>query len=290
MDKKHLMPILVLTTTCIFWGLSWMPLRFFSGLGIDGLALIFVTHTVLACLFLPYLIVQKGSPLNVKYLLGIAVAGGMGIFSFTYALIHGDVVRVMVLFYLLPIWGVIGGRVFLKERVSRRRWLCVLIALPGAFLILGGLGVFSTPPSWIDLLALVSGVSFAVNNILFRGVGQLKLSMKLFAMFVGCALITGGLMVFGLEGFPKSVENSSWFYLLFYTVTGVLLANVGSQWAVERMEAGRSSIIIIVQLVAAVISATLIGGERLDSWEWLGCTMVILATIIETRSSERMST
>lgn len=290
MDKKHLIPILVLTATCTFWGLSWIPLRFFSGLGIDGLALIFVTHAVLACLFLPCVIALKGSSFNVRYLLGIAVAGGMGIFSFTYALIHGDVVRVMVLFYLLPIWGVVGGRVFLKERVSHRRWICVVIALPGAFLILGGFGVFSAPPSWIDLLALVSGVSFAANNILFRGVGQVKLSMKLFAMFVGCALITGGLIIFGLEDFPQTVENSSWFYLLLYTVSGVLLANVGSQWAVERMEAGRSSIIIIVQLVAAVISATLIGGERLDGWEWLGCIMVILATIIEARSSEKAST
>lgn len=289
MAKKHLLPIFVLMSTCTFWGVSWMPLRFFSSLGIDGLALIFVTHAVLGCLFLPYVLMFKHSPLKLNYLLGIAVAGGMGIFSFTYALIHGDIVRVMVLFYLLPIWGVIGGRVFLNERVSWRRWLCVLIALPGAFLILGGLGVFSAPPSWIDLLALVSGVSFAANNILFRGVAELKLSMKLLAMFVGCTFITGSLMFFGLEEFPQMVENSSWVYLLFYTITAVLLANLGSQWAVERMEAGRSSIIIIVQLVAAVVSATLIGGERLDAWEWVGCTMVIFATIVEARSSDKIS-
>ncbi len=290
MVKKHLIPIFVLTATSTFWGLSWIPLRFFSGLGIDGLALIFVVHSVLCCIFLPSVLVSRCSQLNLKYLLGIAVAGGMGIFSFTYALIHGDVVRVMVLFYLLPIWGVIGGRVFLGERVSLRRWLCVLIALPGAFLILGGLEIFSAPPSWIDLLALISGISFAANNILFRGVGQLRLSMKLFAMFVGCSFITGGLIICGLESFPKSIEFNSWFYLLLYTITGVLLANVGSQWAVERMEAGRSSIIIIVQLVAAVISATLIGGERLGGWEWLGCFMVISATIVEALSSEKIST
>lgn len=284
MLKRPLVAILVLTSTCTFWGLSWIPLRFFSGLGIDGLALIFVAHTILALVFLPFLRFKQYSHAHLKYLLGIALAGGLGIFSFTYALIYGDVVRVMVLFYLLPVWGVLGGRLFLQEAISRRRWSCVLIALSGAFLILGGTHIFTSPPSWIDVLALVSGMSFAANNILFRGVGQVSLSMKLFAMFVGCALITGGLIFIGLEIFPRSVAATSWLWLLIYTLTWLLFANIGSQWAVERMEAGRSSIIIIVQLLAAVISATLIGGERLNGWEWLGCVMVLAATILEARS------
>ncbi len=278
-----MLPVLTLITTCTFWGLSWIPLKYFSGVGIEGLSLLFVTHSVLALIILPFIFPFPQLSGRVAYIGGIALAGGMGIFSFTYALMYGDVVRVMVLFYLLPIWGVIGGRVFLKERIGLRRGCGVVIALSGAFLILGGNKILSSPPSWIDALALLSGFSFAMNNILFRGVGQLRLPVKLFSMFVGCALLTGVLIAVGLESIPTSIAPIHWFFLLLYTFTWLLFANFGSQWAVERMEAGRSSIIIIVQLVAAVLSATLVGGEHLDLWEWMGCFMVMGAALLEAK-------
>ncbi len=282
-STRPMLPALILMTTCTFWGLSWMPLKYFSGVGIEGLSLLFVTHSVLALIVFPFIFPFPTLSGRVAYIFGIALAGGMGIFSFTYALMYGDVVRVMVLFYLLPIWGVIGGRVFLKERIGIRRGCGVVIALSGAFLILGGSKILSSPPSWIDALALLSGFSFAMNNILFRGVGELRLPMKLFAMFVGCALLTGVLLVVGLESIPRAIAPMHWFFLLIYTLTWLLFANFGSQWAVERMEAGRSSIIIIVQLVAAVLSATLLGGEYLDLWEWMGCFMVIGAALLEAK-------
>ncbi len=280
-----MLPVLTLVTTCTFWGLSWIPLKFFSAVGLEGLSLLFVTHSILALVIFPFVLPFPRLSGRLNYILGIGLAGGLGIFSFTYALMYGDVVRVMVLFYLLPIWGVLGGRIFLKEKIGLRRGCGVAIALSGAFLILGGSKILSSPPSWIDALALLSGFSFAMNNILFRGVGHLRLPMKLFAMVVGCALVTGSLMTIGLESFPTSVAPIHWGLLLLYTLTWLLFANVGSQWAVERMEAGRSSIIIIVQLVAAVLSATLLGGESLDLWEWVGCFMVMCAALLEAKQS-----
>ncbi|MFL0799282.1 MAG: DMT family transporter [Agarilytica sp.] len=282
-----MLPVVTLITTCTFWGLSWMPLKYFSSVGIEGLSLLFVTHTILALIIFPFALPFPNLSGRAAYIVGIALAGGMGIFSFTYALMYGDVVRVMVLFYLLPIWGVIGGSVFLKEKIGLRRGCGVAIALSGAFLILGGSKILTSPPTWIDGLALLSGFSFAMNNILFRGVGQLCLPMKLFAMFVGCALVTGILIAVGLESIPSSVTSIHWGLLLLYTLTWLLFANFGSQWAVERMEAGRSSIIIIVQLVAAVLSAMIVGGEYLDLWEWLGCFMVIGAALLEVKPEHK---
>ncbi len=287
MLKHPYTPIIVLVTTCSLWGMSWMPLRYLNGLGVDGLALIFVAHTLLALLFLPFVHFSEFCSINAKYLLGIALAGGMGIFSFTYALMYGDVVRVMVLFYLLPVWGVLGGCFFLGERIDACRWAGIGIALPGAYLILGGANMLDTPPTWYDLLALLAGMSFAVNNILFRGVAHLSLNAKLVAMFIGCAVITGGLMVVGLQPFPTGVAGGAWAWVLLYTVTWLLFANIGSQWAVERMEAGRSSIIIIVQLVVAVLSAMIVGSERLSLSEWLGCALVVTAAVLEAQKTHR---
>ncbi len=262
-----------------------MPLKKFSELGLQGISLIFITHAILSLIIFPHLLIKHQIPKFSWPVFGIALAGGLGIFSFTYALMYGDVVRVMVLFYLLPIWGVIGGRIFLREYLGLQRWAGVVIALIGAYLILGGHQIFDSPPTWIDGLALLSGMSFAANNILFRGGLHLALPSKLFAMFVGCSTISGVFLLSGLEAVPFSVGASSWLWLLLYTFTWLLFANIGSQWAIERMEAGRSSIIIIVQLVAAVLSATFIGGESLSLFEWLGCLMVLSAAVLEARGS-----
>lgn len=278
---RLLLPIIVLTITSTFWGISWIPLSFFEANGVHGTVIIFITHVILACIFFPkgfkysYFIHHRLS------VLGIALAGGMGIFSFTYAYIYGDVVRVMVLFYLLPIWGVVGGRIFLNEVLDVWRWIGVVLAIMGAFLILGGIEIFDSPPTWIDGLALLSGFSFAMNNILFRGVKHMTLPSKLWVMFVGVSIITGlGLFWGGGHGIT-AISETIWFWLVLYALSALLLANYGSQWAIERMEASKSSIIITSQLVAAVLSATLLGNDRLLLTEWLGCFFVVAASLLE---------
>ena len=47
------------------------------------------------------------------------------------------------------------------------------------------------------------------------------------------------------------------------------------------MEAGRSSIIIIMELITAVVSATLLAGERMSPWEMLGGVLILSAALIE---------
>ena len=85
---------------------------------------------------------RSGKKLTPLFL--VALAGGGGIFCFTYALIYGDVVKVMVLFYLLPVWGVLGGYAFLHEKIDGVRKVGVVVAVIGAYLILGGNAVFET--------------------------------------------------------------------------------------------------------------------------------------------------
>ncbi len=281
MYKHSAIPVVMLMLASIVWGISWLPLKLLNNLGLEGIPLIFVAHLLLLMVFLPWGF--KGAVIwsNVKTLAAIALAGGTAILCFTYALMYGDVIRVMVLFYLLPVWGVLGGRLFLGEVIDRVRWLGVVIALVGAFFILGGLTIIDAPPSWVDGLALLSGMCFAVNNILFRGVVQVPLATKLLSMFCGCVLLAAVLLLLKVQTLPTAIPWVSWGWLVAYTLTLLLFANIASQWAVERLEAGQSSIILVVELVAAVVSAMFIGGERLLAWEWFGCVLVAAAALLE---------
>ncbi|MGB3961225.1 MAG: DMT family transporter, partial [Sulfurimonas sp.] len=201
--------------------------------------------------------------------------------AFTYALIYGEVIRVMVLFYLLPLWGVLGGRIFLKESIDSWRYLGVALALVGAFVILGGFKAFETPPSWIDLIALLSGLFFAMNNLVFRAAQEVPVGSKITLMFGGSLLLSGTLLLMGVEAIPQSISGAAWSGIVLYAVFWLLIANIGSQWGVTHMEAGRSSIIIILELITAVVSATLIAGEIMQMNEYIGGALILAAALIE---------
>jgi len=276
------LPVLVLVGSSILWGLSWLALKAIDASGVDGVMQIFLSYGILALLLTPLLFRHtKVLWMHKREVFLIALFGGGANLAFTYALINGEVIRVMVLFYLLPIWGVLGGKIFLKESVDIWRYAGVLLAIVGAFIILGGFDAFHTPPSWIDLVALLSGLFFAMNNLVFRAVQELPVLSKVTIMFLGCFALSGVLLLGSETEISFALSSESWILIFAYSIFWLLVANIGSQWGVTHMEAGRSSIIIILELITAVISATLIAGETMSNIEYIGGAFILSAALIE---------
>lgn len=277
-------PVLVLVSASALWGLSWLPLKYFAGFGIEGVPVTLVGHGSVGVLAIGLLWRRRALWQRAwRFLLLLAAVGGLANLAFASAIVRGDVVRVMVLFYLLPAWGVLGAYFWLGERVDTVRKVAVAAALVGAFLILGGPNILAKPPTFVDALAVLSGMALAVNNVWFRKLDQLTVTDKVAAMFVGCLLWAVPLTLLGVQSLPEGVPALVWAQLAGFGLVFLLLATVGTQWGVAHMEAGRSSVLIIVELVAAVASAALINGARLNAIEWLGGALIVLAAFAEAR-------
>jgi drug/metabolite transporter (DMT)-like permease len=100
-------------------------------------------------------------------------------------------------------------------------------------------------------------------------------------MFIGCFTLAAIFLFAGIEQLPGGMTDDAWFLLSGYALLWLLLANIGSQWSVTHMDAGRSSIIIILELITAVISATLIAGETMTMIEYIGGVLIMMAAFIE---------
>ena len=198
-------------------------------------------------------------------------------------LVATHVIRVMVLFYLLPAWGVLGGWLLLGERVDGVRKLTLFSALTGAFLILGGPSVFVQRPNLADVLAVISGMALALTNVLFRKLPMVAVPDKVAAMFIGCLIWALPLTLLGVQELPTGVPGQVWIELVAFGLIWLFVATAGTQWGVSHMETGRSSVLIIMELVTAVVSAALINGTRLRPVEWLGGTLIVAAAVIEAR-------
>jgi drug/metabolite transporter (DMT)-like permease len=216
-------------------------------------------------------------------LLLIFLLGGYANLAFSTALVYGEVVRVMVLFYLLPVWGVAGGYFFLGERVGKLRLLAVGCALSGAVLVLGGFSAFRGSVSLLDLLAVSSGLAFAGSNLVFRARQELPLVSKAGAMLLGSSTLAALGLALGLQS-TAGIQPSGIVWAVAYGLGWLLFATLGGQYGVTHLEAGRSSIIIIIELLAAVASAMLLGGERMSPLELTGGALILLAALIEARA------
>lgn len=275
--------VALLFFSATLWGLTWWPLKGFAAQGLAGATLSLLSYGPVALCGLWFLWRQYGAwrdRAGMLLLLGL-VGGGANV-AFVTALMQGEVVRVMLLFYLSPVWSVLGGRLFLGERIGPRRLLAVLLALAGLGAVLGGTAVFDSALSMADWLALISGLAFAGNNLLARATPTIPMASKTVAVFAGGALVAATMVALG----PQA---AAWGSLSAPTVLGVLaygfiwlgLAMVTWQYGVTHLETSRAAVILITELVVAVSSSVLMGEEQLVPRMVLGALLIGAAALLE---------
>jgi drug/metabolite transporter (DMT)-like permease len=285
----------VLLFSSALWGLTWWPLKRFAANGLSGPQLAMLTYGFAGLVGLPWLLKQRGQwRKHTGLLLLIALVGGWGNTAFVSAMVLGDVVRVMLLFYLAPVWSVLGGRLFLGERVSLRRAFAVALSLCGAFFVVGGTAAFAAPVSAADLLAVTAGLAFSGNNILARKAQGVPTESKTVGLLLGCGA-TSAAMVWllapqtGLAAFSLGAVTFTPQLLVLLTAFSLLwmgLVTFTWQWSVTRLEAGRSGVIAIAELVVALFTATLLGGESMTLLECLGAALIGSAAVIEATDNQ----
>jgi drug/metabolite transporter (DMT)-like permease len=288
MQIKLSLPVTVLLISSTGWGLTWLPLHYFESAGLGGPQLIFIAFASAVIFLLPVMVRQFSHwKKGLHLLLMIAVFGGIANLSFQSALYYGDVVRVMILFYLLPIWSVLGGRIFLGEEIDALRMVTLAAAISGGFLILGGLQLLTRPPDMIDLIAILSGFAFAMNNLVFRAAQSIPVISKVTAMFIGVTIFIGLFLAFDGNAVDMSSPEVTVLAVL-YGVGWLTLITFGTQWGVTHLDAGRASIIIVMELVVAVISSVIILNQPLSTTEMAGALLVIIAALLEGAREEKI--
>jgi len=273
--------VIILFVSSAGWGLTWLPLKTMNEMGLDNKHLIFIAFLSGWIALLPWLFKQFVHwKKSLGFMAMIALSGGFANVAFQTAIFYGDVIRVMILFYLLPVWSVLGGWLFLKEKIDRLRFIAVIICLSGAFVILDVWNTSWQGISWIDLLAIGSGMGLAATNILFRFTQHIPVMSKVSSIFLGSTFIMGLILILTTQSLALP-ENGAVTIAIVYGAIWLTFITTGTQWAVTQMEAGRSAIIIVMELVVAVVSVALLTSVELQIHEITGAVMVISAAIME---------
>jgi drug/metabolite transporter (DMT)-like permease len=272
-------PELILLLGASFWGLGWIPLAYLAGQGLAGMPVVLYTFGLLCVLALPLLWLQRRAwwPQR-RALLVICLAGGWATAGLVGALSEGDVVRAMLLFYLAPVWGLLGGWLLLGERLTRVRVGALLLAMAGIALTLGvSRATFSTL-SGSDWLALSAGLAFAANNLATRAADRVPLASKAVVAFVGSALLGGVYCL--LQDTPLPAANPALWGLIALFGLFWLVAMSAAQYGFSHVEASRAAVLVVIELLVAVLSAAWLGERELGLREWLGGALVLAAALL----------
>lgn len=284
-SKMFSPPVLALLTGALMWGVIWYPMRLLEQAGIDGLWLTLLIYLAALIASLPYTYRYFKAVLDSPaILIPLAIAAGWTNVAFVLAILDGNIMRVLLLFYLSPLWAVLLGYAILAERPSVLAWTMLLVAMVGALFMLWNpeSGVL-WPHSMADWLAITSGMAFAISNVLIRKGQQLSLAAKVGVSWVGVIGLALLLIIYTGESMPVF----SYRVLLggiALGVGGILVMTALVQYGVSHMPVHRSAVILLFELVAGAISQYLLTAETLSVLEWSGGILIAAAACMSARS------
>lgn len=276
-----MMAVSGLLSGAIIWGLIWYPYRLLGEAGISGalssMLTYFVAATLGVALFPATLArIRRGGWLAIL----IGIAAGWTNLAYVLAVIHGEIMRVMLLFYLSPLWTVVFARLLLGEKLHSVGYGIIAMSLGGAMVMLWrpefGLPLPQNQAEW---LALSAGLMFALSNVLARRAENLDIQVKSLSIWIGVVLLSLTPLLWSpAEAQPlATLAWSGWLWLLLIGIA-IFAVTLAIQYGISRTPANQAIVIFLFELVVAAISSYFLAGEIMTAQEWLGGAMIVAAS------------
>ena len=280
--------VLGLLVNATVWGLSWIG---FKSLHAQGLHPLWMTAVISGVAFVAVFAAKPAATLEVlssRSLRMVLLAAGLTNICFNTAVTLGDVLRVTLLFYLMPVWAAVLAHYFLGEPVNRVQTLRLIVGLLGAMLVLWqpsmGLPI---PSSLADWLGIAGGFFFALNNVSLRKAAAASDGARAQAMFMGGFICSLGLAIVlasqGAINWPTAmaVANMSSAALeLGLWALLFLIANYGVQYGAARLPANLTALIMLSEIFIAGVSSAMLGTSNLRWQELVGGVLILISPFL----------
>jgi drug/metabolite transporter (DMT)-like permease len=275
-------PVAALLAGASLWGIVWYPFRLLAAAGLDGLwATVFGYGFALVIGLVAFprhaAALRRMTPL--AFLMAAAI--GWSNLLFVLGIVEGEVMRVLLLFYLAPLWTVPLARMFLGEKLGLDGMAVMALALAGAVTMLWRPEIgFPWPSQRAEWMGVAAGFLFALGNVLVRRLQAMTDAGKSIAIWAGVTIA-------GLVHLSASAVDATqaWSIALAH---GWLVAGTGAalvamslaiQYGLARLPANRAVVILLFELVVAAIASWFLAGESLRTQDWIGGLLIVSASL-----------
>ncbi|CAM8399622.1 DMT family transporter [Candidatus Methylopumilus planktonicus] len=286
MKIKSWLPIFSLLFGAFVWGIIWYPYRLMANAGVSGIYSSFYVFILTIAIALPYFfIAKKKVPIWSKDFWLLALVAGYTNISYVLAVIDGEVVRVMLLFYISPVWTIFLAHFMLNEDTQKRHYIAVFISLIGAFIMFWEPGYLIHLDSRSDWLALSSGLGFAITNVMTRKHAHMTVNQKALAIWLGVIVVAMICIMFDKNAMPtldffRPVDAA----IMMAIALSLFLSTLLVQFGVTQIKAVEASSFFLFEIVVAAISSYFLVGESIALKEWLGGILIIAGVILSAKN------
>ena len=283
MKNRNFISITSVVTGATVWGLVWYPYRVLQSSGVSG-ALATMLSYLLALLIGAFMLrrVWHERSLFGGWVLLLVLSSGWSNFGYVLAMLHGEVMRVLLLFYLAPVWTILFSFWLLGERLNFYGYFVVALSLSGAAIMLWKPSIgFPMPQNLSEWLGLSAGMSFALSNVISRRTSHLSVEAKSFSVWIGATLLSIPFLLWqgGTVDQISAIDTQSW---LLLAVMGIALTatSYAVQYGVTHLAANRAAVLFLFELVVAAVSSHFIAGENMGLRDVIGAVPIIIASLL----------
>jgi len=287
---SSVLPIAAILLGATSWGVIWFPFRAVETGGLPApvaTVLAYVVSTLLGGVLLRH--AWREFPANARWLLAIGLTAGITNVAYLVAIMQAEVVRIVLLFYLAPLWTVPLSRLILRERLTSKGYAVMTLAMVGALIMLWhperGAPV---PRNGFEWLGLVAGLSFAACNVFVKAATCASAEAKSLAGTIGVLLVALPVAVVAapaVGNWPAMAGP----HVLLLVILGVTLTatSLALQFGLTHLGANRAAVLMLFELIVAAIAAHFLAGEVTRAQDWMGGAMIVGAGMFATLAEQR---
>jgi len=290
--------ISMMTICVIVWAFAFP----FIKIGLNDLSftnLTIMRFFVVCIVLIAILLLQpkRFSKLHKKDIIPIFMLGFLGVIVYHLGLNYGEQYvspgAASLIIATIPVLVVISAFIFLREKMTSKKLLGVIIALSGVVLI----SIWGTPNTSIEInyihgalavvLAAIMGAFYTIvgKKLLKR---YTALSLTVYAMLLGSiALIPFLFLNPSISNQVTAMSAHSWFAILFLgvcsTVIGYILWYVG----LEIKSASEVSVYLYAVPVLSTIISYFLFGDKITMFFALGGVLVIIGLVLVNMNSRQ---
>ena len=186
--------------------------------------------------------------------------------------------------FMYPVFTILGCMIFLKEKVSPLKLLCVALCFGGILLFYNG----ESGGSVLGMaLSFLSGVTYAFYTIYLEKSGLQKMeNLKL--IFYMNTVAASMILVMALltAQFTLRLTPLAWGTAAFFATATSLIGVLGYQIGVKCIGPQNAAILSTFEPITSVIVGVLVYREAFSARTLLGCLCVLSAVVIVAKMKE----
>ena len=188
--------------------------------------------------------------------------------------------------FVYPVFVILGSVLFLRQKISPMKLVCVALCFGGILLFYGGGGDGGVQPLGL-FLAFASGITYAFYIVFLdaSGLAKMEPTKMIFYMNLFSAIMVGSLAV-ATGSFTLDISLKGWVLALFLAIVISFLAVRSFQIGVRYICPQNASILITYEPITSLIVGILVYHEAFTLTGIAGCVLILSSVVITARMEE----